>query len=422
MKNKISSSSKTWLFIAACWVAYSFSYIGRLNFSASMADMTANGVILKSQASLVTTGFFICYGLGQVLSGWLGDKVMPRYLVFAGLSGAAICNFIMFFAPPVYVMVILWSLNGLSQSLLWAPIMKAVSDRIPKNKIQKCCTIMATTLAAGTLLAYVISALLINKFGWTSAFISGAVGPMLAAVIWIIITTIIEKDADKNGIQEEIAPVEIDDGEAVPHDEVPDNIFKLFLVSGLLILCIPAGVQGILKDCMSTWVPTFITEMFHTGSVTSILTGTLLPIFGLLGPYITNKIYMKTMDELSTLFILFAISASSLALLLIFGKYSLIISIIALAIAYSMALGQNMIIVGNIPMYFTNIGKVSLVTGLIEAAAYAGTSTLSFTTGTLVEHFGWTFIMIVWFSIAVLACIATLFAKRKWNKFRRNLF
>ena len=422
MKNKIANNRSLWIFIAACWVAYSFSYIGRLNFSASMADMTASGVILKSQAGIVSTCFFICYGCGQLLSGWLGDKVIPRYLVFAGLLGASVCNFGMSFAPPLWLMAVLWSFNGLSQALLWAPIMRAVSDRIPKEKIPTACTVLATTMAGGTLMAYILSAVLISLYGWTAAFISGTLGPLSAALIWIAVTTKIEKDTDKNGIAEEITIAAEEDEEEVPHDEVPNDIFKLLAVSGLFILCFSSGVQGILKDCMSTWVPTFITDMFDLGSVISILTGTMLPIFGLFGPYFANKLFMKTRDELSSLFVLFAVSAAALAVLMLFGKYSLIISIIALAITYACSLGQNMFTVGSIPMYFSKVGKVSIITGIMEAASYLGTASLTFITGHLVENFGWTFVMVVWFALAVLAAVATIFAKRRWNKFRRNLF
>lgn len=422
MKKKIAKNRTTWLFIAACWVAYSFSYIGRLNFSASMADMTANGILLKSQAGSVTTGFFICYGCGQLLSGWLGDRVTPRYLVFGGLLGASLCNLGIFFAPPLWVMILLWSVNGISQALLWAPIMRAVSDRVASDKIQKACTVLATTMAGGTLMAYILSAVLISRFGWTAAFISGMLGPLTAAIFWIVTTTKIEKDADKNGITEEELLPEEDEDESVPHEEVPQNPLKLLAVSGLLILCIASGVQGILKDCMSTWVPTFITDVFQLESVVSILTGTLLPIVGFFGPYVANKIFMKTRDDLSTLFILFTIAAISLSTLLFFGRKSLIVAIIALSVTYATSLGQNMITVGQIPMYFSKIGKVSLITGIMEATSYMGTASLTFITGHLVESLGWTFMMIVWLSLAVIAAVATVFTRRKWNKFRRNLF
>ena len=84
----------------------------------------------------------------------------------------------------------------------------------------------------------------------------------IAAVTWIIVTTKIEHDADKNGVEEDIVAVHEDDGEEVPHEEIPTNLWQLLCVSGLTILALVGGVQGVLKDCMSTWVPTFIEEVW----------------------------------------------------------------------------------------------------------------------------------------------------------------
>lgn len=422
MKKKIASSGATVLFVAACWMAYSFSYIGRLNFSASMADMTSSGILLKSQAGAVTTGFFICYGCGQFLSGVLGDRINPRYLVFAGLGCSSLLNLGISFGPPLWLMLILWSMNGLSQSLLWAPICKIVADRVCLARRQKACTALATTMAGGTLMAYIISALLINAFGWRAAFISGCCATLFAATVWIIVTTRLEHQADKNGVVEEAVALQEDDGEEVPHDEVPSNLWQLLCVSGLTILALVGGVQGVLKDCMSTWVPTFVEDTFHLGSVISILTGALLPVFGFFGPLVTNKIMMKTRDELSSLFILFCISSGCLGMLVLFGKFSIVVAIISISVAYACSLGQNMILVGTIPMYFTKVGKVSTITGTMEAVCYLTTALVSWIIGILVDNTGWTIVMTGWLLLSILAAVGTIFAKRRWNKFRRNLF
>ena len=422
MKKKIASSGLTVLFIAACWMAYSFSYIGRLNFSASMADMTSSGVLLKSQAGAVTTGFFICYGCGQFLSGMLGDRINPRYLVFAGLVCSSLINFGIAVGPPLWFMIVLWSLNGFAQSLLWAPICKIVSDRVSSNRRQKACTALATTMAGGTLMAYILSAVLINAFGWKAAFISGSSATLLAAVVWITVTTKIEHEADKNGIVEEIEVKHEEEGEEVPHEEIPTGLWQLLCVSGLTILALVGGVQGVLKDCMSTWVPTFIEDMFNMGSVISILTGAFLPIFGFFGPIFTNKLMMKTRDELSSLFILFLISSGCLAMLALFGRFSIAISIVALALTYACSIGQNMILIGTLPMYFSKLGKVSTITGTMNALCYVTTAAVSWIVGVLVDRTGWTIVMAGWFVLSALAAVGTLFAKRRWNKFRRNLF
>ena len=384
--------------------------------------MTSSGVLLKSQAGAVTTGFFICYGCGQFLSGMLGDRINPRYLVFAGLVCSSLINFGIAMGPPLWFMIVLWSLNGFAQSLLWAPICKIVSDRVSSNRRQKACTALATTMAGGTLMAYILSAVLINAFGWKAAFISGSSATLLAAVVWITVTTKIEHEADKNGIVEEIEVKHEEEGEEVPHEEIPTGLWQLLCVSGLTILALVGGVQGVLKDCMSTWVPTFIEDMFNMGSVISILTGAFLPIFGFFGPIFTNKLMMKTRDELSSLFILFLISSGCLAMLALFGRFSIAISIVALALTYACSLGQNMILIGTLPMYFSKLGKVSTITGTMNALCYVTTAAVSWIVGVLVDRTGWTIVMAGWFVLSALAAVGTLFAKRRWNKFRRNLF
>ncbi|MBQ6579969.1 MAG: MFS transporter, partial [Oscillospiraceae bacterium] len=335
---------------------------------------------------------------------------------------SSLINFAISFGPPVALMTVLWSANGLSQALLWAPICRIVSDRVHTSRRQKACTALATTMAGGTLFAYVLSALLISAKGWSASFVCGSVCTLAAALVWIFVTTKIEKDTEKNGEIEEM-PVRIDDsGEAVPHDEIPSNFIKLLLVSGLMTLAVASGVQGILKDCMSTWVPTFISDMFEMSPVISILTGSLLPVFGLFGPYLANYIMARTRDELSSLFILFVISSVALALLALFGRFSIVVSIVALAATYACSLGQNMFIVGTIPMYFHNVGKVSMITGTLNAVSYLSTAVLSWITGALVDGAGWGIVMTLWLILSCVAAVSVIFAKRRWNKFRRNLF
>ncbi len=423
IKKKIAGKKETVLFIMLCWLTYSCSYIGRLNLSASMSEMVADGIFLKSQAGAVTTGYFLCYGGGQFLSGWLGDKFRPRFLIFIGLLLSAACNFCISLEPPLWLLATLWSLNGLSLSLLWAPLIKMTSDRVSSGRRRKACTALATTMAAGTLMSYLLCAALIKEFGWHASFYVPAVIAAVIAFLWIFLTTRIERDADKTGIDELPACREAtDDGEEVPHDEVPTKLFPLLAVSGLLTLTLVAGVQSILKDCTSTWAPTFLTDAYQLDSVTSILFGTLLPVFGLLGPYMANWIMRRVNDELTSIFWLFIISSGALALLVLLGKYSLGIAVFCLALTYACSLGQNMLLVGTIPMYFLNIGRVAGVTGVLNASAYFSAAAMSLLTGIMVEHVGWDFTMTIWVALSLAASALCVVSRRKWKKFRRNLF
>lgn len=61
----------------ACWAAYCASYLGRINYTAALTAIVADGVFSKSHAGFIGTVYFFCYGAGQIFSGILGDRVSP---------------------------------------------------------------------------------------------------------------------------------------------------------------------------------------------------------------------------------------------------------------------------------------------------------------------------------------------------------
>ena len=63
-----------------CWTAYFATYICRLNFSAVMPELNTLGLFTKAQMASVSSCFFITYGVGQFINGFLGDRIAPRRL------------------------------------------------------------------------------------------------------------------------------------------------------------------------------------------------------------------------------------------------------------------------------------------------------------------------------------------------------
>ena len=74
-----------------CWAAYA-AYVGRYNYSAVMGAMTAEGVLSLQAAGAVSTGYFLCYAAGQVLSGFACQRLSPYGMIGAGLALSGLCN------------------------------------------------------------------------------------------------------------------------------------------------------------------------------------------------------------------------------------------------------------------------------------------------------------------------------------------
>ena len=88
-------------------VLYAMSYATRVNFGAIVAEMTRDTGFSKGALSLSLTGAFVTYGLGQLGSGWLGDRFSPRSMLATGFAMTALMNLGMVFANDPAVMAVI---------------------------------------------------------------------------------------------------------------------------------------------------------------------------------------------------------------------------------------------------------------------------------------------------------------------------
>ena len=66
---------------------YFVSYLTRINYAAVISAIIADEKISASYAAVAVTGAFVTYGAGQLVSGWLSDRLKPSRLVAARVYG-----------------------------------------------------------------------------------------------------------------------------------------------------------------------------------------------------------------------------------------------------------------------------------------------------------------------------------------------
>ena len=114
------------------WIVYAASYFIRTCYAAAIAPIVAEGHFSKGEIGLMGTAFFICYGAGQLISGLIGDKVNPFFMLIFGAATGGLCCFFMPFADSFPLMLSIWGANGLFQSMLWSPILRIYSEPLTK--------------------------------------------------------------------------------------------------------------------------------------------------------------------------------------------------------------------------------------------------------------------------------------------------
>ena len=143
-------------------IVYFTSYFSRLGYATVIAEIVASEGIAKSDAALATTACFITYGSGQLISGWLGDRISPKKLIFAGLLTTTACNILLPLCGTTGAMTAVWGVNGFAQALLWPPMMRLMTAYFDQKTTSDCCVKASVAANTATILLYLTSPLMIR--------------------------------------------------------------------------------------------------------------------------------------------------------------------------------------------------------------------------------------------------------------------
>lgn len=393
-----------------CWVGYFSTYVCRLNFSAVIPELQAGNVFSETRIAAVSSVFFIFYGIGQFISGLVGEHLDTRKMVFYGLFVSAVCNIGIFFVHTYAVLLILWALNGAAQSMVWSPILKIASLNFDDASRTKFGIDMSTTVPIGTLLSYLISLVTLAFLPWHYVFLTCGLFELAVAVLWGITT---------KGRFQTKSPKTVSENAVPPMPA--RQITKIALQSGVLLLMIPIVIQGTLKDSVTQWVPSFFAGTFGSGTSFSLLLTMLLPIVNVTGAYLAKALNRKLKNEITTSMVFFGISMLFLALLRLCGTRSIVLSLISMAAVTNCMFAVNVMLITLVPLRFAKTGRVSTIGGLLNAVAYIGCGALNLLAGKLLElGGGWNALFVLWIALALAAVLVSAVCIPLWRKYCRG--
>ena len=381
-------------------LTYMVSYITRINFGAIVSEIEQSTGFLRSALSMALTGSFITYGTGQIVSGVLGDKVSPKRLVSIGLIITCTMNILIPLCPSPVLMLIVWCINGFAQSFMWPPIVRIMTALLSSEDYKDVTTKVLYGSSFGTIAVYLISPLLIFLAGWKAVFFFSAACAIIMLVFWNKYSYEIPKEKA-----------------TVKKEEKSSGNNKMLFTP--VMLCIMAAIilQGMLRDGVTTWMPTYISEVYDLSNIISILTGVILPIFSIVCIKITYKLYSKHFTNLVwCAFLIFALSAvSAISIYFLSGR------LVAFSVLFSALLtgcmhGVNYLLVCMIPAYFKKYKNVSTASGVINSCTYIGSALSTYGIAFISERLGWSFTIITWIVIGLLGSALCLISFKGWEK------
>ena len=398
-------------------VVYFASYLLRKNFSVMLSAITASGfdaVALGAVGSALT----VSYGAGQIINGFLGDKIKPQNLLGLGLILASACNLAMAFCTTVPLMAAVWFVNGFAHAMLWPPIVKLLAIHMNDREYGYAVVRISVASSIATIILYTISPILLNVMKWSNVILLIAATGVCITVIWFVSSPVVfssDKDSASALSTEKVS----EQGRAVP---LPRSVL---IPTALIFIAIV--LQGALRDGVGDWMPTFMADTFNIDPKNAIITGVVPCVFSIISFYAFDALHRRLLkNEVSCAGAIFTTATVSSALLLIINLFapsgiaSGILSTVTITILVSCMHGINLMLITIVPKRYVRCGKVSTVSGILNSATYVGAAIALPLFPALKTNFSWGVTIAVWTVICALGAAVCLLVAPAWRRFKNE--
>lgn len=381
-------------------ITYMVSYLTRINFAAIILEMVDATGMSKSMLTMSLTGSFIFYALGQLVSGVCGDKFSPKKLVASGLLVTAAMNFLIPVCKSHILMLIFWSINGFAQAFMWPPIVKMMAVLFTPDDYKSVALKVSWGSSVGTMLTYFIAPLIISVSSWKFVFVFSG----LIAVIMLLFWLKFSRETGANAVSK---------AQSTKGSSLKSIFFNPLIITILFVIIL----MGMLKDGVSTWMPSYIAETYNLSNVVAILSGVVLPVFATLCFECSDVLHKKVFKNPLTCCGAFFCLGTVFAVVLNFTSgNSTIGSIISAAILTGSMHGANLMLITMLPPYFQRYGKVSTASGLLNCCTYIGSALSTYVVALFADIYGWGFNLAMWLSVAALGALLSFLCVKSFKK------
>ena len=175
--------------------------------------------------------------------------------------------------------------------------------------------------------------------------------------------------------------------------------------------------QGLLRDGITTWMPTYMADTFGFDSSSAILTGIALPIAAITISFFTATIYRKILkNEAKCTTLFFAVCTLACFILVLAGTSNPALSTAMLMIASAATHAINFMYTSIAVAKFERFGKTSFITGAMNSSVYIGSAISTYGIAAITTHFGWSGTMVTWFGCALVGLIVCIFSVKPFKK------
>jgi OPA family glycerol-3-phosphate transporter-like MFS transporter len=391
-----------------CWCGYAGAYLCRTNLSIALPGMMNSQGWSNTDAGLIGSVFFWAYAMGQLINGFIGDRLKSRYFIFTGLAASALINLCVGFSSSLPLTIALWCANGFFLSMLWGPIVKTVSVWFPKKKWASVAVILSISMIGGYFLAWGLIGRITAELSWRWAFWIPAAVVFAYSLVWLLK---MRNHPAEVGLQSP-GPAGAEAGTA--KNSPRGSFVRMIIDSKLWLVAVACIAQGSVKDGISLWAPTFLKDSQHLSQGMVSLFSLAIPAMSLFGIFGAGWLLkMLKSDEIKSSALLLSCTAVVSFLLFLFIHAGAIIAVLLMSVTVALMYGANTILLTMIPLNFEKYDRTSATAGFLDFSSYLGASAAGVLTGLVIDRFGWKYVVLSWTILAVLGAVCVLPARNR---------
>lgn len=405
--------------IALCWLVYTCSYVGKINYSANIIRIQEYFAIgNKSDVGLVSTLFFFSYGIGQVINGICCKKYNLKWMIFGSLIISSTINLIISFLPCFAPIKYLWVINGFSLSVLWPSLVRLLSETLPKKYMATASVIMGTTVAVGTFFVYGTSAIYSIFTSYKASFYTATAVLAVIAVIWITsISKIInlQKPDTCVAFQNDVSDGDIEENPANGAKTTRKSKKAVYIM--MCVLAIYGVIANLIKDGLGTWVPSILKENYKLPDSLSIILTLALPLVAIFGNFIAVKINGKINDFVYHCALMFVISGVITSGVMISFKHEApwVFALFGFTVVSLLSSSCNSLITSIVPLFVRDEVNSGLTAGVLNGFCYLGSTLSTYGLALIVDKYGW----MAMFSTLCAACAVSVVCAAVYSIIRK---
>ena len=377
-----SATAQQNLIIMLSFFVYASAYVGRYSFSSSINSFIDRYGIGKSETGLVMTFFFVAYGIGQVINGFLCKYYPKRYIFPVALFISSIINLVLFIGIETgyvgdyfYLVKYIWALNGMGQSLIWTSIVYTLGENIEQKNLPRSGLVIGLTVPVGTFVAYSMSSLTVHFGHFELSFVLAAVIMSAVGVIWLMLFKPYQRTDIKPDTETEKETGK-KSGSKMP-------AYILITVIGLSVFAI---ANNFIKDGLQTWIPTILKDTYSFSASASLMLAMSIYILGVCGTILVKKIHNYISDFVILCVIFFSVMSALIGGIRIFLNVSAVPVTVLFGAVIIGGYAVNNIVTSIAPLFLRDYLNPGISAGILDGFCYIGSAITTYALGAVVEN------------------------------------